>query len=169
VPPEKYWPYTDKSPDFDKEPSAFTYAIAQNYQALKYYRLDPPGVPPQTLLNWLRTLLATGFPSIFGFRVYASYTQASQSGKIPFPTPSEKSVGGHAVMAIGYDDNMKIKNANPGGIETTGAVLIRNSWGTGWGEGGYGWLPYDYILKGLAVDWWSLMNSEWIDLEVFGF
>jgi C1A family cysteine protease len=36
VPPEKYWPYTDNHPDFDKEPSSFVYSIAQNYQALNY-------------------------------------------------------------------------------------------------------------------------------------
>ena len=70
-------------------------------------------------------------------------------------------------MAVGYDDGMKIKNTNPGGAETTGALLFRNSWGTGWGSSGYGWLPYDYVLKGLAVDWWSLLKNEWIDTGAF--
>jgi len=77
-------------------------------------------------------------------------------------------VGGHAVVAVGYDDNMKIKNTNPGDVETTGAFLIRNSWGTRWGDGGYGWLPYDYVLRRLAVDWWSLLKNEWIDTGTFG-
>jgi C1A family cysteine protease len=169
VPPEKYWPYTDQDPAFDREPSAFTYAIAQNYQALSYYRLDPPGVSPQTLLIWLKTFLAAGLPSIFGFRVFASYTQANRTGKIPFPTSKERAVGGHAVMAVGYDDNIEIENTNPGGIKTTGAVQIRNSWGTGWGDEGYGYLPYEYVTKGLAVDWWSLINNEWVGLDVFGY
>jgi len=75
---------------------------------------------------------------------------------------------GHAIVAVGYDDNMKIKNTNPGGIETTGALLIRNSWGTGWGNAGYGWIPYDYVLKGLAVDWWSLLKNEWVNTGEFG-
>ena len=43
-------------------------------------------------------------------------------------------MGGHAVAAVGYDDSMKILNTNPKGVETKGALLIRNSWGTGWGE-----------------------------------
>ncbi len=50
-------------------------------------------------------------------------------------------------LAVGYDDKMKIKNTGSGGVETTGALLIRNSWGTGWGDAGYGWLPYEYVLN----------------------
>ncbi len=168
VPPEEYWPYTDKAPDFDQEPSAFCYAYAQNYQAISYYRLDPPGTPQDVLLNRIKTYLAAGLPSMFGFSVYSSIYQAKTTGKIPYPTSGEELLGGHAVVAIGYDDKMKIKNTNPKAAETTGALLIRNSWGTGWGPlGGYLWLPYDYVLKGLAEDWWSLLKNEWVDTKQF--
>ena len=166
VPPEEYWPYVVAN--YEIEPSAFCYAYAQNYQAINYYRLDPPGTTPTALLTQIKTYLAAGLPSMFGFTVYNSYTQALTSGKIPFPTAGEKIVGGHAIVAIGYDDTMKIKNTNPGGVETTGALLIRNSWGTGWGAAGYGWLPYEYVLKAIATDWWSLLKNEWIDTGMFG-
>jgi C1A family cysteine protease len=165
LPPEEYWPYIVT--DYDKEPTAFCYAFAQNYQAISYYRLDPPGTAKTTLLSQIKTNLAGYLPSMFGFTVYNSYTQAATSGKIPYPTTGEKIVGGHAIVAVGYDDTMKIKNTNAGGVETTGALLIRNSWGTGWGSAGYGWLPYEYVLKGLAVDWWSLIKQEWIDTGAF--
>jgi C1A family cysteine protease len=99
--------------------------------------------------------------------VYSSYTQASSTGKIPYPTTGEKIVGGHAVVAVGYDDNLKIKNNITGATEYKGALLIRNSWGTGWGSNGYGWLPYEYVLKGLAIDWWSMIKGEWVDTGAF--
>jgi C1A family cysteine protease len=167
VPPEEYYPYNIA--DFDKEPSAFCYAFAQSYQAISYYRLDPPGTTPSNLLTQIKTYLANGLPSMFGFTVYSSISQANTNGgKIPYPTRGERVEGGHAIDAVGYDDNLKIKNTNPGGIETTGALLIRNSWGTGWGSAGYGWLPYKYVLDGLATDWWSLIKSEWVDTGQFG-
>lgn len=165
VPPEEYWQYVVA--DFDKEPPAFCYAFAQNYQALRYYRLDPPTTPGDVVLARVKANLSAGLPSMFGFTVYNSYTQANTTGKIPYPTAGERIVGGHAIVAVGYDDNMKIKNTNAGAVETTGALLIRNSWGGGWGAAGYGWLPYEYVLKRLATDWWSLLSNEWVDTGNF--
>ena len=166
VPPEEYWPY--RVSDFDKEPPAFCYSFAQNYQAISYYRLDPPGSAAEELLKRIKTNLAAGLPSMFGFTVYSSIAQAETTGKIPFPTRGEKILGGHAVAAIGYDDKMKIKNTQSRSAETVGALLMRNSWGAGWGEKGYGWLPYRYVLEGLAEDWWSLLKNEWVDTGAFG-
>lgn len=166
VPPEEYWRYV--TADFDKEPSAFCYAFAQNYQAISYYRLDPPGTSRNVLLDRIKLFLSAGLPSMFGFTVYNSIGQAAATGKIPYPTRGEKVEGGHAIVAVGYNDAMKIKNANAGAVKTTGALLIRNSWGTGWGPmGGYLWLPYEYVLRGLAIDWWSLLKNEWVETGNF--
>ena len=166
VPPESYYPYN--TAQYDNEPSAFLYAFAQSFQAISYYRLDPAGVSRDALLARIKTNLAAGLPSMFGFTVYNSIRQAGSSGEIPFPVASEAVLGGHAIMAVGYDDAKKIKNPSPAGIETTGALLIRNSWGTGWGQSGYGWMPYEYVLRGLAVDWWSLIKKEWVNTQNFG-
>ena len=166
TPPEKYWPYIVA--DFDKEPTAFCYAYAQNYQAIQYYRLDPPGTTPVAFLNTIKNYLNAGYVSIIGFTVYNSYTQAAITGKIPFPVANDKTVGGHAIAIVGYDDDMKIKNTNPGGAETTGAFIIRNSWGTGWGQSGYGYLPYEYVLKEQAMDCWSMIKGEWVLSGQFG-
>ena len=166
VPPEEYWQYSIA--DYDKEPTAFCYAFAQSFQSLQYFRLDSPGTTRDVLLSRIKTNLASGLPSMFGFTVYSSLSQAGTTGAIPFPVAGENTEGGHAIVAAGYDDNKIIRNTNTGGITTKGALLIRNSWGTRWGQAGYGWLPYDYVLRGLAVDWWCLLKQEWVDTGQFG-
>jgi C1A family cysteine protease len=165
VPPEDYWPYDIGK--FDIEPAAFLYAFAGDFRALVYYRLDPAGARPAAVLDRIKTDLAAGLPSMFGFTVYSSIRQAAKDGKIPFPSKGETVLGGHAMDAVGYDDNLTITNANDGST-TTGALLVRNSWGTGWGDHGYGWLPYDYVLRRVAVDWWSLTKADWMDTGAFG-
>jgi C1A family cysteine protease len=165
VVPEKYWPYLEYK--FNEEPSAFLYSYAQNYQALLYYRLDVQGVTREHLLERIRQHLRMGLPLIFGFTCYSSLDTADD-GNIPFPDRREEVEGGHAVMAVGFDDKKEIVNCNNSKIKTKGAILIRNSWGTEWGEKGYGWLPYDYVLAGVADDWWSMTKAEWIDSGMFG-
>lgn len=166
VPPEDYWPYANVEKRFDLEPPAFCYAYAQNYQTIKYYRHDPPGQKAEAVLQEVRTYLAKGHPAMFGFTVYNSIEQAESTGRIPFPSTREKIEGGHAIVAVGYDDKMQIKNRY-GKVETKGALLIRNSWGKEWGEKGYGWLPYEYVLKGLSEDFWSILKKEWMDSGEF--
>jgi C1A family cysteine protease len=161
VPPESYWPYIEAQ--FDEEPPAFCYAFGQNFQALRYYRLDPPGMDRKALLASIKAHNASGLPSMFGFTAYPTIFSAPD-GKIPFPRKGEKPAGGHAVMTVGYDDTIEISNRESA---SHGAFRIRNSWGTGWGEKGYGWLPYDYVLKNLAVDWWVLLTEEWVNTGEF--
>lgn len=159
VPPEKYWPYrVDK---FNDEPDNFCFSFAQNYQAIKYYRLDPPGRSPADVLAEVKKNLAAELPSMFGFSVYNSMPALGEgTGNIPYPGRGDSLDGGHAVVAVGYDDDKKI------GADT-GALLIRNSWGTQWGEAGYGWLPYKYVLTGLADDFWALVKQEYVDTDLF--
>lgn len=167
VVPEKYWLYNVA--DFDKEPPAFAYAVADNYEALKYFCHDPLGanVPPANVLASVKNYLAAGIPAMFGFYGFPSFEKTDIKGGIPYPCPKETAQWGHAIVAVGYDDAKKITNTQCN-KKTTGALLIRNSWGTGWGDAGYGWLPYDYVLNRLAVDFWSMLSMEWVDTKNFG-
>jgi len=169
VPDEKYWPYTDTEPDFDKEPPSFVYAVADNYEALRYFCHDPLGnnVPGSMVLTNVKKYLAAGVPSMFGFWGFPSFNSCNVKGGIPYPCSGEQAQWGHAIVAVGYDDGKKIKNMKCDKI-STGALLIRNSWGTEWGDQGYGWLPYDYVVNKLALDFWSLLSMEWIDTKQFG-
>jgi C1A family cysteine protease len=167
VPPEKYWPYVIA--DFDKEPTAFVYSIADNFEAVSYFSHDPLGanVPPPTVLSSVKTYLAAGIPSMFGFWGFPSFNNTDVPGGIPYPCPGEAAQWGHAIVAVGYDDNKKITNTLCNKT-TTGAFLIRNSWGTAWGAAGYGWIPYDYVLNKIALDFWSLINMKWVQTGQFG-
>jgi C1A family cysteine protease len=164
APPERFWPYDGSSESsnthFDVEPPAFCYAFGANYQALKYFRLDSPGTSLTQLLTHIKTYLANGFPSMFGFPVYSEFDAPLPGGLIAYPSPTSNYRGGHAIVAAGYDDNLMIGNDR-------GALLIRNSWGTGWGNSGYGWMSYKYVTQDLAEDWWTLISAEWVNTGQF--
>ena len=162
VPPETFWPYSEE--DFDEEPPPFCYGFAQNYQAVKYYRLDPPGPRRRTCSRRSSPISARSSRRCSGSRSTGRSSHAGDDGKIPFPAEGDEVAGGHAVMAVGYDDSVTIPNRDG---QTKGAILIRNSWGKSWGEDGYGWLPYDYVLQSLADDWWVLIENEWVDTGQF--
>jgi len=124
-------------------------------------RLDPSGTSPANALAAIRKSLAAGLACMFGFSVYSSMPAPGDGrGEIPMPGPGDTLEGGHAILAVGYDDNRKIG-------KNKGAFLIRNSWGTGWGDQGYGWLPYAYVEGGLADDFWSMVKAEFVDTDLF--
>lgn len=155
IPPEEYWTYTISK--FDTEPSSFVYSLANNYKSTKYYKLDTAGTALSRVLINIKSYLASSLPCMFGFTVYSSISNAAE---IPYPVRGDQVLGGHAVVACGYDDS-KVINGQ------TGALLIRNSWGTSWGSSGYGWLPYAYVTNGLAVDFWTLVQASFVDTDLF--
>lgn len=134
---EGLWPYDISQ--FAVEPSAEAYADAKNHTAVSYQRVTRS-------LSQLKGCLAAGYPFVFGFSVYESFetSEVASSGHAPLPAASEQLLGGHAVLAVGYDDAHH-------------RWICRNSWGTGWGKAGYFTLPYAYLTDhNLSSDFWTI-------------
>jgi len=153
VPPEQYWPYDINH--FEDEPDAFLFAFAGNYKSLEYTRIDAADLSWDQILVDVKRVVAGGLPVVFGFSTYSSISQAAD---IPFPAPNDTMVGGHAVMIAGYDDDRMTADGR-----REPSLLIRNSWGIGWGEQGYGYLPYRYVTEGLTQDFWTVLKWDWLN------
>jgi C1A family cysteine protease len=183
IPTERYWPYDLDTLYFNDEPPQFCYAFAQNYQTLKYFRLDfldsSEGNDADNqdnkilILTQIKAVLAAGFPAVCGF-LY-EFGNNDKSGRISLPSEEiitafkefnasqsqqidneqGAEILGHAVLVVGYSDARE-------------AFLFQNSYGKAWGNNGYGWLLYEFVLQGIATDWWSLLNSEWVEVGDFG-
>lgn len=136
--PETEWPYNVSQ--FATKPSAKCYSDAKKNGIKSYQRLD------NTNLMLLKSCISEGFPFVFGFTVYESFmSQAvAKTGNMPMPKASESVEGGHAVMAVGYNDTKRV-------------VIVRNSWNTNWGDKGYFYMPYAYITSNnLCDDFWTI-------------
>lgn len=171
IPNEEFWPYTDDPVKFDIMPDPWIWSFAQNFQSIKYFRLDfsPDG---NENIQRMKDYIAKGFALNFGFTVFSSHTDAQNNGGIiPYPSHRENIIGGHAMLIVGYDDKKTSTNVRDG-TTREGCFLIRNSWGESWGDNGYGWLPYEYFKIGpngdvLAEDVWTITQLEWIETGEF--
>lgn len=150
APPETVWPYDVRH--YDDEIPGEVLALAFPRRVLTYYTLDPLGQSAEWTLDEVCRSVAAGIPVMFGFTVHANWDM--QSATVPMPSSRDRSRGGHAVVAVGYD-------------ETRDLLLFRNSWGVEFGENGYGWLPYAYLLHGWAQDFWCVLTQAWAETGAF--
>jgi C1A family cysteine protease len=141
APPENDWPYVIEK--FRNRPPKKAFTAALKNQAVLYQRLTQAE-------SQLKGCLASGFPFVFGFVVYESFEspKVAKTGDAPMPRAGEAQLGGHAVLAVGYDERRQ-------------RFLIRNSWGPDWGKKGYFTLPYPYMLQAtLSSDFWTIRSVE---------
>lgn len=134
---ESTWPYTISR--FKDTPIKKCYDFGAGTIITQYARV-------QQDLQSLKLALAQGDPLAFGFSVYESFEsrETTETGICPFPAANERLIGGHAILAVGYDDELQ-------------CVIFRNSWGVKWGDRGYGYMPYELITNPeFAADFWTL-------------
>ena len=148
--PESEWPYLAVAADPTTnlfpvgsppvtKPSAKCYTDAKEYTAIAYYRV-------QQTITQLKGCLAQGFPFVFGFTVFSNLYDATGNPVITLNLPAwrDSMLGGHAVMAVGYDD-------------TTSMFVIRNSWGPAVQDKGYFYMAYQYVTDhNLSSDFWTI-------------
>jgi C1A family cysteine protease len=135
--PEPMWPYVLSQ--FATKPAAECYAEAKKHLGITYMRVEQD-------VAEMRGCVAAGFPFIFGFTVYESFESdtVARTGNVPMPDGDERTLGGHAMCVVGYDNPKKL-------------FIVRNSWGAGWGKKGYGTMPYAYFTNtDLSADFWTL-------------
>ena len=138
---ETLWPY--KEDQFAEQPAAACYAAGRAHRVIRYAHV------PQTA-GYMKACLAAGYPFVFGFTVYDSFESdaVAQTGAVPMPGGDESVLGGHAVLAVGYDDASQ-------------RFLARNSWGASWGMRGYFTIPYAYLAsRDLSSDFWTIRLEE---------
>lgn len=147
APPESDWPY-DIAKFADKPPQE-AYEAAKGHEAIQYLRVLPgqAGSP-------IRTPISQGFPVVFGFSVPALFESKAWNPithHLPLPTPEEEILGGHCVVAIGWDFSLKKFPVN--------VYEIRNSWGPDWGDAGHFWMDARWLNEptlGLSSDFWVI-------------
>ena len=140
---------------------AAIWAMATKFSTLRYIRLDPISASANDVLYDIKAVLFSRMLVMFGTLVYGQIFTVGTNGDIAMPKPGEFEAGGHAMEIIGYDDD------HPNLDGSKGAFEVRNSWDSGWGDKGYGWLPYGYLFNGLLKDAWTVQDAEWVDTEVF--
>ncbi len=145
---ESTWPYKDTMKALTTKPNKNAYNEAKNFKIKEFQQVD-------TDLDAWRSALAEGHPIIFGMSLFDSFDRQKRPGLVPMPSAKEmarESHSGHAMLCVGYSDPDRL-------------FIVRNSWGTSWGDRGYCYIPYDYMMNEEynGGDSWVLYSADPID------
>ncbi|MFP5503354.1 MAG: C1 family peptidase [Candidatus Sericytochromatia bacterium] len=132
IAPEAAWPYDPMV--FDQKPPSAAYKAGADYRLSSGVQLAG--------LSDIKAVLAKGQVVAFGMRVFHRFRDIGKDGKLELPQNGDIYVGGHAVAVVGYDDQKK-------------HLIVKNSWGTAWGDEGYFYMPYAYVTPENVMDIWT--------------
>ena len=138
--PESQWPYDISK--FTQKPLTSCYQTALKHKAVTVHNINQD-------ITSMKTSLVSGYPFVCGISVYSSFEseEVAKTGIVPLPSSSDTFEGGHAVLCVGYDNSKRV-------------WIMRNSWGADWGDKGYFYLPYEYLLdSSLSSDLWNITKE----------
>jgi len=140
APPERIWPYIERN--LWTRPTPDVEQIASQHQITSYHAV------PQDDLNAILHCIGSGYPVVLAINIFPAFESVDtlRMGMVPMPIKGERSLGAHAVCLLGYSMDKKL-------------LLGANSWGSEWGDSGFFWLPFDYILKGYSFDAWAVVKA----------
>ena len=144
------FPYN--SGDFRKTPTAQQVEAGKPYRIANYAAIWTS--PRGNDMREIKAHIAAGDPVALAVPVYENFYNP-QGGFVDVPPQGKSCLGGHALLAVGYDD------AAGGG---RGGIKIVNSWGSGWGQGGFAYLSYDFVSQYVWEAW--MMTDRTSDLPV---
>ena len=157
---ESYFPYDITK--FTNPPTEEAINNGRNYRISAYHAL-------KNLYDIKAYLDIYEVPVLIGMQIFESFEseEVAKTGIVPLPKPNEKTFGGHAVLVVGYDDNFVFDSSTNKFVNmvkniflpssSKGALIVRNSWSENWGDKGYFYLPYSFVTKGYAFDFWALI------------
>lgn len=134
---------------FDLSQDPLLYSFSSEYRDLAYFRIDTLELSPDRRLDIVRKLLLLGIPTVFGIPLLSCH---SRDPRIDFRVDHEV-VGGAAGVFVGYDNTYR--------MSSVGALRFLSSWGSEWGENGFGWLSYKYVEEALVRDIWAIFDPSW--------
>lgn len=134
IAPESLHPYTPSY--LTLEPSKEASEAAKSHRIMRYSRVAKN-------VEQIKQTLYADAAVVFGFLVHEQFMSGWSSRMMPMPTASEGTIGGHAAVIVGYAD-------------TLDAFLIQNSWGRKWKDGGYFWMPYEFVESDRCFDFWII-------------
>lgn len=146
---EKYMPYDEEK--FAHPPSKKAFINADSYRITAYKSLG-------TLDEIKQNLALRQQPVLLGMDVYESFEnkEVAETGLMRMPKKDEKKLGGHAVLVTGYKDIKRPSGYKAENKLHMGYLIVRNSWGSNWGDKGYFYMPYDYARPEYTYDYWIM-------------
>lgn len=155
---ESEWPYAIDQENIKPSDPAYVSAktrLVESYEAVPLSTLDNP-IGYWDMISNIKAALAEGFPVMIAivvnntiFNLTGPVAQQNYMERDPATGQDYPIAGNHAVVLVGYNDEGSY-------------FIFENSWGTGWGDNGYGALKYG-VIGGIILEAWVVRGFNGVE------